>query len=168
MPVFEIFSRYFWAVAIVVTAINAAIMKRRSKRHIQEDPELAKGYDQLILGFFFLTNIPWVVMGFGCTVGGVPSVFHYFRPRDGDPFVIAWWISVFVLWLLTFYWVFLAKGAEKLAKYRMFSFSSFGTSGDVTNPTVVKLLILAMLAGGLFAAAMMFMTETPLPLFLVK
>lgn len=163
MAPFEMFSRYFWAIAIVITAINAAILKHRSKQHIQEEPELAKGYDQLILGFFFWTNIPWVVMGVGSTVGGVPSVFHYFRPRDGDPFVIAWWVSVFILWILSFYWIFLAKGAEKLAKYRMLICSSFGKAGYVTNPTVVKLLVLLMLAGGIFAAVMMFMEVIPSP-----
>ncbi|MGD9366823.1 MAG: hypothetical protein PVH87_14070 [Desulfobacteraceae bacterium] len=65
----------------------------------------------------FWMNIPWIVMGFGCTVGGVPSVWHYFRPSDGNPFVLAWFGSVFFLWIAGTIWLFFQNGAETLAKH---------------------------------------------------
>src|SRR5437867_2948756 len=90
MSVFEIMSRYFWAIAIFVTCVNVVSLKRRSRRHIEANPELAKGYATLIRGYLLWMNIPWVVMGLGCTIGGIPAVWYFFRPRDGNPYVLAW------------------------------------------------------------------------------
>ena len=57
-------------------------------------------------------------MGIGCTVGGVPTVFHYFQPRDGNPFVLAWWAVFFALYIIGAYWIFFSNGAHILTKYK--------------------------------------------------
>lgn len=154
---FEIMTRYFWAVAILVTGVNVAILKARSTRHIQANPELADGYATLIRGYLIWMNIPWIVMGIGCTVGGVPTVMHYFRPQDGDPYVLAWFASVFLLWIAGTYWLLFRGGAEMLVKHP----GAFRT--NISSPTVVKLLWFACLAGGVFGVIMMWTQDIPLP-----
>ena len=109
--------QHFWIVAIVVTCANAAYYKHRSKYYIEANPDLAEGYSKLIKGYLFWFNIPWVVMVIGCTIGGIPSVFQYFNPQDGDPYVLAWFGSVFLIWMLGTYWLLFMNGAEALAKH---------------------------------------------------
>jgi len=65
MELFKFISKYFWLVAIVFTGINCFTFKRRSKKHIKENPELAKGYSILFRGYLFWMNVPWIMMGIG-------------------------------------------------------------------------------------------------------
>lgn len=154
---FELMTRYFWAVAIVVTGIHAARIKARSTQHIRQNPELAHGYATLIRGYLISMNIPWVVMGIGCMIGGVPTVMHYFRPQDGDPYVLAWFASMLLLSIAGTYWLLLGDGAEMLVKHP----GVFNR--DVSSPTMVKLLWCACLAAGIFGVIMMWMEDMPLP-----
>lgn len=91
------------------------MFRKRAQEHIGKNPQLKEGYAALFRGYLFWMNLPWVIMGIGCTVGGIPSVWHYFRPRDGNPYVLAWFGSVFFLWVLGTFWLFLKSGAEMLA-----------------------------------------------------
>lgn len=158
--------RHFWAAAILVTGINAVTLKYWAKKHINENPELAAGYDKMIRGYFFWLNLPWFVMGIGSTIGGVPTVFHFFRPRDGNFFVLAVWLTVFIEWILSFYWIFFLKGAEKLAEYRMVVYSGLGKFGYISNPLLVKLIYLLSIAGGLIATVAMWTKDITIPPFL--
>jgi hypothetical protein len=81
-------------------------------------------------------------MGGGVVVGGAPSVFHYFNPRGG-PFVIAFWVTVVVLWIGTYRWLF-RGGAEELVAHP-------GLLNIQVGPRVIKLLFLLALAGGVAA-----------------
>jgi len=108
-------------------------------------------------------NLPWIVMGIGCTIGGVPTVFHFCRPRDGNPFVIAWWVILFIEYILGFYWIFFCKGAEKIAKFGMISYQALWKTGNISSPKMVKLVCLLFLIGGLIAAISMWVKEIPLP-----
>ena len=154
---FEIMTRYFWVVAIIVTGIQVAVFKARSIRHIQANPELSKGYATIIRGYLIWMNIPWIVMGIGCTVGGVPGVWHYFRPRDGNPYVLAWFASVFLLWIAGTYWLLFRGGAEMLAKHP----GAF--SPNIIGPIVFKLIWFACLAGGILAMILLWTLDIPLP-----
>ncbi len=165
MIVFKIFTQYFWAIAILVTCLNVLFFKGRSKSVIAEDPEALQDFNKLMRGYLFWMNLPWIVMGIGCTLGGVPTVFHYFRPRDGNPFVIAWWVTVFIEYIFSFYWIFFCQGAEKLAKFGMISYYSFGKTGKISSPSMIKIMFLLCLSGGLIAAIAMWTTDIPLPQF---
>ena len=55
---FEIMSRYFWAVAIVMTGINVAVFKVRARRHVQNNLEHAEGCATLLRGALFWLSIP--------------------------------------------------------------------------------------------------------------
>lgn len=163
MLLFKIVSKYFWAIAFLITCSHVLFFKAPSKSDIEENPEASQDYNKLKRGYLFWMNLPWIVMGIGCTIGRVPTVFHYFRPRDGNPFVIAWWVIFFIIYILDFYWIFFCKGAEKVVKYRMISYYSFGKSGKISDPKIVKLMHLLILSVGLIVATCMWTTDTPIP-----
>ena len=106
-PVFEFLEKWSWAVFILVTFLTAAIFSLRGHREIEMHPELREGYRSITRGFVTWGNLPWVVMGVGCVYGGVPSVFSFFRPRDGNPYVLAFFCSGFLLghWELTGFFI---------------------------------------------------------------
>ena len=111
MPVID---KMFWVIAIGVTSLNAYLLRLRAQTEIARNPELAAGYRQLIKGYLILLNLPWLVMGLGIVVGGTGSVFEYIAPRSGNPYVIAFHLTAIILWALTMYWIYLARGAEFL------------------------------------------------------
>jgi len=156
MDPFVIMTKWFWAVCILVMFLNAGIFKFRAKRHIQENPDLADGYRTIIRGWLIYGNIPWIVMGLGSLVGGVPSIDHFFRPRDGNPFVLAFFASVFQLWILSTYWIFFRRGAEMLVDHP----GIFNV--DFKSPIMVKLFWLLCLAGGIAGVTMMFIQDIPI------
>lgn len=117
MNIFSILAKYFWLICIIVTGANAIIFKQRSKHPIEQKPELAEGYTTLIRGFLFWGNLPWIVMGIGCTYGNIKSVIQYFNPTDGNPYILAFYGSVFLIWFLGTYWIFFRDGAEMLVQH---------------------------------------------------
>jgi hypothetical protein len=152
--VFSVVSQYFWLIAIVVTCVNGAIWWRRAQPKIAERPELEQGYRRLIRGWLIYGNIPWIVMGIGILYGGVSGVFMYFSAANG-PYVIAWYVSVVVLWILTAAWLFFMRGAEQLIEHPgLLNLPS-------QNPRVVKAFFLLSLAGGIIALSMMVLGKVP-------
>lgn len=143
-------ARQAWLIFIAVTVANALILKFRSRAHIQRQPELAAGYQRLFNGVLFWGNLPWVVMGIGIVFGGVHSVFSYFRPRDGNPFVLAWFAVVIALWLLGFYWIFARRGAEFLVEHPGL------LRGTPKSPTMIRIGYCLMIAGGIMGLIFMF------------
>ena len=166
MELFDFVSHYFWLIAIITTGINWLIFRKRAQKYIKENPQLEEGYAALFRGYIVWMNIPWVVMGLGCTVGGVPTVWHYFRPRDGNPLVLAWFGSVFFLWVLGTFWLFFRDGAEKLAQHPGALVFRFGLkSKDITNPVMIKSFWLLTLAGGIVGVVVMWIVDIPIQIF---
>ena len=119
---------------------------------------MEEGYQKIIKGFVTWGNIPWIVMGIGCVMGGVPSVFHFFRPRDGNPYVLAFFASVFLIWIMGTYWLLFQGGAKMLVKHPGL------LNVDCKSPTMLKIFWFLCLAGGVFAVIMMFTQDIPVPL----
>ena len=157
--------KYFWAAAFIITCINVIYMKRLSIKYIDNDPESIADYNKIVKWALFWMNLPWIVMGIGCTIGNVPTMFHFFRPRDGNPFVLAWFAILFFLYALSIYWIFFCEGAERLAKYGLVRYNAPGKSGSISNPTIVKLIFILCLSGGLIAAIAMCTIDIPIPDF---
>ncbi|HEY2545692.1 MAG TPA: hypothetical protein VGI46_06475 [Candidatus Acidoferrum sp.] len=146
----------FWAVAILVTFLDAAIFCSKAQRHIEVHPELREGYRTLIKGFVTWTNLPWIVMGIGCVYGGVPSVYSFFRPRDGNPYVLAFFCSVFLLWFLGTYWLVFRGGAQKLIDHPgLLNF-------DFKRPGSVIVIWLLRVLGGITGVILMFSRDWPI------
>jgi hypothetical protein len=140
---------YAWIFLILVTIVNALILKARSASSVREHPELREGYDQLFKGYLLYMNIPWVVMGVGMLLGRVPSTISFFTPRHGNIFVIAFHLSVVFLWLLSIWWIYFKGGAEFLVRYK----GVFNR--DIQSPTVIKLFAGLMLLGGIVGMTFM-------------
>src|SRR6266480_2745694 len=102
----QLFFRHAWLMFVAVTCINVLYLSLHSRQRIRERPELTAGYRRLIRGYLFWGNLPWIVMGVGLELGGLPSIFSYFRPRDGNPFVLAFFGVVIAEWVLSLWWLF--------------------------------------------------------------
>ena len=147
--------RHAWAMFVAVTVANALIGKFRSRRYIRERPELAPGYEKLFRRTLIWENLPWILMGFAIEFGGVHSMFSFFRPRDGNPFVLAWFSLVVAEWVLGFWWLFFRHGAEFLVAHPGYS------PYDVKSPVIIKVLYCLMILGGIAGFTMMWRMDVP-------
>jgi hypothetical protein len=116
---------------------------------------LTGGYRQLFWGVLFWGNLPWMVMGAEIELGGVPGIFSFFRPRDGNPFVLAWHGVVIVLWILGFYWLFARRGAEFLIDHPGL------LRGNPKNPAVIRLYYCLAVAGSIVALVALVVIDIP-------
>jgi hypothetical protein len=157
--VMDIIEKSFWLVAIIVTFINAYILKSRSQEAIARNPELKEGYEKIFRGYLIYLNIPWMVMGIGILFGGVSGVFDYFNPRAGNPFVLAFHISVVALWALSLYWIYFRGGAEFLVKHPGIM------NTDIKSALALKLIFALMLLVGVLVLAFMWSGNFPHPKF---
>jgi hypothetical protein len=157
MELFNFLTKWFWVVCIIVTFLNAAAYRFRARRQIQANPELEGGYRTLIRGFVLWGILPWVIMGVGTVFGGVPSVLYFFRPRDGNPFVLAFFASVFLEWILVTYWLLYRGGAQMLVTHPGL------LNVNLKTPRSVVLCWFLSLACGIIAVILMFANQYPLP-----
>jgi len=154
----QIVFRHFWIVFVLVTLANGATWWHRGRRHRERDPSLASGYRSLVGGFVTWGNLPWVVMGAGILFGGVPSIFHYFDPKSSNPFVIAFFGSIFLLWVLGTHWLFARGGAELIVRHPGL------TEPETISPGRIKLLWIVGVAGGIAGVAVMYARDFQPPL----
>jgi len=151
--------KWSWVIFILVTFLNAASFALRGRREIKMHPELREGYRSITRGFVTWGNLPWVVMGVGCVYGGVPSVFSFFRPRDGNPYVLAFFCSVFLLWALGTYWLLYLNGAQKLLDHPGL------LNIAIKSARGVLVYWFLSLAGGIVGTVLMFFFDVPVPHF---
>lgn len=158
MALFHIISKWFWLLCIVVTFLNVAILRFRAQKQIKQTPGLEDGYRKIIRGFVLWGTIPWVVMGIGCTVGGIPSVWHYFNPAAGNPYVLAFFAAVVLVWIKGSYWILFQGGAQTIVDHPGL------VNFDFSSPILVKLLWITTIAAGV-AGIFFMVTQDPLPSF---
>lgn len=155
-PLVTIAFRHTWIFFILIQCVNGAVWGYKAQPRIAENPRTGPGYRRLIRSWFIYGNVPWVVMGAGIIFGGIPSVFHYFNPRNGA-YVIAFWLSVTVLWVALIYWIFFRGGAEDLIEHPGL------LNIPVQKPWIVKLFVLAAIAGGVVAMIAMIFLDIQIP-----
>jgi hypothetical protein len=81
--------------------------------------------------------------------GSVHSVFDYFRPRGGNPYVLLFHAVIIFIYLLAVYWIYFGSGAEFLVNHPgLFNWSPKSTTG-------VKIIAAISLAGGFFGMYLM-------------
>lgn len=150
MPdIFTILTQNFWLVALLFTAINGIVYRQRFRAIAAQHPDGAAGYQQLLVGFVAVNVLVWGVMGLGSLVGGVPSVFEFFQPSLGNPWVILWHITLILLWIAGFVWLFVGTGAQFLVNHpAFFNFKP-------TSAWQIRLWYLACVAGGVLAEILM-------------
>ena len=145
---FERLFDYFWLIAILTTVLNTIIIWFKTRPYVKQRPELTLGYNTLLKGFFFWSNLPWVVMGAGLLFGNVTNIEAFFETPLQNPFVMAWWGTIALIQGLGTYWIFGNGGAEMLVKHPGF------LRHTPSNPKLIKLFWLLALAGGVSAAVM--------------
>jgi hypothetical protein len=114
---FNFISQYFWLVALGFAAFNYWKADRDTTKMV--GPEKASEARNYLRSFALASALPWVVMGTGQLTEATPTVWHYFRPQDGNVYVIAWLATVFALSCVFAWWVFLAGGAKKVVEFNL-------------------------------------------------
>jgi hypothetical protein len=100
-------------------------------------------------------SVPWLVMGLGILVGGVSSLWRFFAPRHGGPWVLAFFVSVFAVWGVSAYWIFVGDGASAIADHQLMRVQGIRGRVELT-PMLVKLFCVLSLLGGVLAVTLMF------------
>jgi hypothetical protein len=111
---FDFLGRYFWLLCIGISAYNYVAGMRSLGSKDPTDPRRSAEAIALRRWIAFSSGLPWVVMGWGIMVGGLPNIWYFFRPQDHNPFVLAWFAVLFLMAIYFAYWVFLQGGAEKV------------------------------------------------------
>lgn len=114
---FELISQHFWLIALAVAAFN--YWRADQAIAATADPDKASEARPYVRNFAIAGALPWVVMGAGQLTGVTPSVWHYFRPQDGNLFVLGWLASIFGLSCFFAWWVFIAGGAKKVVEFNL-------------------------------------------------
>ena len=132
---FDLIGRYFWLAAVAVTLFNHY---QGGRAHPPQPSDSSTPAEQQSLRHRVLAAslAPWLVMGFGQVVGRVPSVFHYFRPKDGNPYVWAFYATVFLISLVFAYWVYFQGGAKKAVEIRLMRVTGFRGTLEPTESWV--------------------------------
>jgi hypothetical protein len=105
-------SQYFWLLALAFAAFNYARARKSIIESVPSD-RIAEA-SALLTRFAVVGVLPWVVVGAGYILGFTPTIWLYFRPQDGNPFVVAWIGVSFAIVCWYAYWVLFAGGAEKV------------------------------------------------------
>jgi len=130
---FTFIGRYFWLLCIVLAVYNFARPQPGDERSTSG---FGPGVEELAIlrrRILFANLVPWLVMGIGILLGGVPNIWHYFRPQDLNPYVWAWYLSGFALACVFAFWVIFRGGAENAIKVRLVQFNLFGKDVQPTQ-----------------------------------
>ncbi len=153
--------RYFWIFFILVTILNAVILKIRAGKYIDESPQLEEGYSKFFHGILIYGNIPWVVMGIGNLTKITNNILQYFYPRSLNPMVLVFHASILFLWVSGAIWIYKKQGAEFIEQHPgFFKSNGFGGSKDLTAKQV-KTFYPIMILGGVIAMTMMWVGFFP-------
>jgi len=149
-----IFGRYAWLIFLLGT-LGFLWPSPRLRERLATDAAFAQSDRSIRRKVSLWMSVPWVVMGFGQLIGGVPSVWHFFDPRHGGPWVLAFFFSIFAVWITSAYWIFAGDGASVIVDHQLVA--AHGIRGPIElTPTRVKLLFALSLAGGVVGIGLMF------------
>lgn len=113
---FHLIERYLWIIGLLFAFLNNYSLRSQAKQRTALHPELVENYRRYVLGDLIFYSAPWLVMGIGILIGGVPSVFDFLKPCSGNPFVIAFHLTVILLVVGVACWVWFWGGAQGLIK----------------------------------------------------
>jgi hypothetical protein len=126
---------YFGVIGLAITAANY-VKARRGLDAAALSPDRKAAGQRYLRTFFIMSAIPLAVMGLGQQLGYTPTLLHYFRPQDGNPFVFAWLAVIFLQACVLAWWVVLADGAAAIEEFGLWT-----AVGPGTPPTwVIKLM----------------------------
>jgi hypothetical protein len=167
---FNIVGRYFWFLCLGLSAYQYFVGIRGLSAKDPADPRAGAEAISLRRWFAVISDLPWVVMGWGILVGGVPNVWYFLQPGSGNPYVLAWFASVSAVALWFTFWVFFLEGAEKVVVLQPFEIkwhrTGFrGTGRGTIELTVGRVRLFAAL-GPIWIALctyLMYVMDVPVP-----
>ena len=77
--------------------------------------------------------------GMGNSRGRGAEYLYFFRPQDRNPYVVAWFATLFILAFGFVFWVFFLEGAEKVVVLRPVEFKWYRTGFRGTTQGTVEL-----------------------------
>lgn len=161
----EIVFENIWLFFIIVTSITGINFKMKSKKYIKKNPELKSGYNKMFIGWMVFGNIPWTIVGIG-SISNYTKSFDYFNPKNLNPLVLIFYISIIIIWALSVYWIYFKNGAEFIEKHPgLFVKRGFGDNLDKITAKQIKIIIGLGLLGGIIGMAMVWIIDFPLPVF---
>ena len=137
-------------------------MKSQSKKYINQNPGLKKGYDKIFKGILLFGNIPWVIIAIGELTGITNGLQDYFNPKSLNPLVLIFHFYILLIWVLSVHWIFFKDGADFLAQHPgLISYRRFNNSNDITSSKDIKILFALALFGTIGILAMMWLLDFP-------
>ena len=158
-PTWQLIFKHFWILMIFTTLANGGIIWWKARAEIAENPECADELRDFIRGFVILLSIPWVVMGVGVVFGGVPTLFHFFKPKDLNPFVLGYHAAIFLDIAFVVRWIYFKGGAEFMAEHPS------TMQGMPASPAAIKSLNTLMILGAFIAEIAMWVIDFQVPEF---
>jgi hypothetical protein len=167
---FHLIGRYFWALGLFFSAYHYVLGMRALASRSPSDPRASLAAVSLRRWFAVAGALPWVVMGWGIHVGGVPNVWYFLRPQDQNPYVLSWFGTIFAITLWFAFWVFFLEGAEKIVVLEPVEFKWYragfrGTTSGTVELTVSRVRLFAAI-GPIWIAFCTYVfsvTNAPLP-----
>ncbi|QHW01012.1 hypothetical protein [Spirosoma endbachense] len=159
----DLISRYAWVLLIGVTVVNYVIIKARVQEHIDINPDLKAGYDQILKALLIYGTIPGLIMAMGSLTGRTTSVYDYFHPGTLtlNPFVLLLHLYIIVIWILAVRWIYFKQGAEILVRHPgVFTYRGLGNSVTPTS-TIIKIVFALALLGGIVGMTRMWIADFP-------
>src|ERR1700722_1512027 len=141
MNFFNFIGHYFWLVCLGFSAYGYVLGVRSLASKDSTDPRASAGAVVLRRWFAVAGAVPWVVMGWGILIGGVPNVWSFFRPQDRNPYVTAWFATLFIIAFGFAFWVFILEGAEKVVVLQPVEFKWYRTGLRGTTQGTVELTV---------------------------
>jgi hypothetical protein len=167
---FNILGRYFWLLCLGISAYQYVVGIRSLASRDPTDPRGSREAVSLRRWMLLMSALPWVVMGWGIMYRDVPNVWYYFRPQDRNPYVLAWFATIFAIAIFFAFWVFFLGGAEKVVhlqpvEVKWYRTGLRGTTRGTVELTVGRVKLFAALAPFwmAFCTYIMSVTNAPLP-----
>ena len=170
MDLFHILGRYFWLMCLVLSAYQYFTGLRSLASMDSTDLRASSEAIGLRRWFLIVADLPWVVMGWGILIGGVPNLWAFFRRQDRNPYVLAWFVTIFAVALWFAFWVFFLGGAEKMVSLKPFEFKWHrrgfrGSSQGTVELTVSRVKLFAAM-GPIWIAVwtwLVWLMDAPVP-----
>jgi len=116
--VFLLVTNCLWVFIILVGLVWTLTLRSRFRDQMAQNTLEAQRVRKFVWAVPFVLTMPGVVMGFGLTIGGVPSVFSYVVPWGSGAWVWSFWCCVLLVVAVQTYWLYFGRGAEFLVAHR--------------------------------------------------
>lgn len=142
----------FWLILILVGLLNYLLMRLRIKKNFTDPADIDGANRFLILSLFYI-NMPFLIIGVLQIFGGHDNIFFIFSGQYQNSYVLLSWVVMVLVWGLLLYWVLVKDGAKIISKYRVL----FNNMPE--NETMIKIIIVLMVLGGIAALTIGNMTD---------